>query len=408
MRIVVKNLPLKTKEEELKVFFEKVGTVTDVFMLMNKDNVFRRIAFIGFSDPEVAKKACDYYNSAYFHNHKITVELAKDEDKAIEYSESKLRKALYSKTIVISNLTSAISEERLISELEKYGRVVSTDLQPKNDKVVAVVKFKEGEVAEKVLKSLKVVAGVRVKVGNFVEKIVDTKREYYNSLFFNFESVVKRTCESEKISRRDLINLNDNDLGARMSLLESNLVEQTKRFLVENGIYLDNIVGKSKNTLILRNPDILGVLELVKGNYKISIAPSKCLALLVFDSPNDAEKAYKSVNMKRFKNQVVYCEFAPICEIPDNDTEKLAKNTDTNKIIVKNVPFQATEEDLKKIFSSFTDITEIRLPKKPDGSHRGFAFLVLSSPQNVSMLIDHFNTSTHLFGRRLVLEKAKL
>ena len=146
---------------------------------------------------------------------------------------------------------------------------------------------------------------------------------------------------------------------------------------------------------------------MIKGDFTVNISPSKCLALLKFKQLKECEKCYKEMNMKRFKNQVIYCEYAPVCSVPEKRITEVSSKK-TCKIIVKNVPFQATESEIKKIFSSFSHISEVRLPKKADGTHRGFAFIVLDSPENVEKAIDFFGSSTHLYGRRLVLERAKL
>jgi hypothetical protein len=41
---------------------------------------------------------------------------------------------------------------------------------------------------------------------------------------------------------------------------------------------------------------------------------------------------------------------------------------------VRNVPFEATRKELRELLSAFGELTSIRLPKKFDGKHRGFAF----------------------------------
>ena len=236
---------------------------------------------------------------------------------------------------------------------------------------------------------------------------VEKKKEYYNSLFFNFDTIIKRTCESEKIDKRDLVNIKDKDLGARVALLESNLVEQTKVFLEHNKIYLDSLEeSKSKNKLILRNSDLLGALDLVKGDCKVDVAPSKCLALLEFKDENVALSCYKELNLRRFKGQVIYCEFAPICKEPENKVHSMSKEAKpkkkTNKIVVKNVPFQATENELRTIFSTFSHVTNIRLPIKSDGTHRGFCFIVLDSVENVDKAIKIYGKQYTLYSEGFV------
>ena len=38
------------------------------------------------------------------------------------------------------------------------------------------------------------------------------------------------------------------------------------------------------------------------------------------------------------------------------------------------MPFEATRKELRELLSAFGELTSIRLPKKFDGKHRGFAF----------------------------------
>lgn len=405
MRIVVKNLPQSTREDEIKEFFGNKGSITDVFLLKNSQGVFRRMAFVGFKTKEEADNSVTYFNNTYFQNHKIIVEVAREEEKSIPKNDSQLRKALYSKKIVIKNIK-GLSENDINEEARKFGKL--TDIKMEDD--IAIITFKEGEKAEKAFKSIKLIAGKRVRLGNYKENIKDAKRDHFNSLFFNFETVVKRVCENENISKNKLIDLDDKHLGTRMAVLETDLVNQTKIFLANNNIYINGIQNdRSKNILILRNPDLLGVIDMIKGEFRVKIAPSKCLALLEFKDEKEAENCFKEINMKRFKKDVIYCEFAPICTRPEISEEIPIKNKKlTNKIIVKNVPFQATQDELKRLFSSYVHIKDVRLPVKADGKHRGFGFIVLDNSENVDKAIEYFGSSTHLYGRRLVLERAKL
>jgi multiple RNA-binding domain-containing protein 1 len=84
-------------------------------------------------------------------------------------------------------------------------------------------------------------------------------------------------------------------------------------------------------------------------------------------------------------------------------TDKTSKNT---KIIVRNVPFEASRTELLQLFGSFGQLKKVRLPKKFDGSHRGFAFcefLTSKEAQNAMTTLSR----THLYGRHLVLEWAE-
>lgn len=409
MRIVVKNLPQRTTQEELRAFFAERGKVTDVCLLKSKKGVFRRVAFVGFQTGEEAAAASDWFHEAMFKNHKIAIEMAEEEVKpSVLKTESQERRILYSKTVLVRNLSSEVDIELLRLEFEKVGKIL--DIRVEQNKNAAVIQYRDGQHALTAYKTVRVVLGMRVRVCAYNEAIVKKQKQHYSTLFFNFDSIIKKTCESERIDKRDLINLKDPSLGSRIALLEADLVEQTKQFLKLNGIYIDcTTTDKSKHKLIVRNSDILGLLDAIQGEYQIAIAPSRCLAILTFTEPQQASAALKQLNMRRHNNQIIYCEFAPICTAPehvdtqDDTTDKIK----SNKLVVKNVPFQATAEDLRSIFSQTAHVVDVRLPLKNDGGHRGFGFVILDSPANAKKTLAYFGASTHLFGRRLVLEIAK-
>jgi multiple RNA-binding domain-containing protein 1 len=57
----------------------------------------------------------------------------------------------------------------------------------------------------------------------------------------------------------------------------------------------------------------------------------------------------------------------------------LTKNSDlegkTPKMMVRNVPFEAKVKELEELFKVFGQLKYVRLPKKIDGTHRGFGFV---------------------------------
>ncbi|KAF8335941.1 uncharacterized protein EI90DRAFT_3152914 [Cantharellus anzutake] len=76
------------------------------------------------------------------------------------------------------------------------------------------------------------------------------------------------------------------------------------------------------------------------------------------------------------------------------------------KLIVKNVPFEATKKDVWSLVSAHGQLKSVRLPRKFDGGTRGFAFLEFVSrheAENAFTALQH----THLLGRHLVLQWAE-
>lgn len=85
------------------------------------------------------------------------------------------------------------------------------------------------------------------------------------------------------------------------------------------------------------------------------------------------------------------------------------KKQNSSKILVRNVPFEASKKELKELFGTFGEIKTLRLPQKLSGTgtHRGFAFVDFLTKQDAKRAFESLCSSTHLYGRRLVLEWAE-
>jgi multiple RNA-binding domain-containing protein 1 len=52
-----------------------------------------------------------------------------------------------------------------------------------------------------------------------------------------------------------------------------------------------------------------------------------------------------------------------------------ANATNNNKLIVRNVAFQASKAEIRDLFAAYGSVKRVRIPKKMGGDHRGFAFV---------------------------------
>lgn len=88
--------------------------------------------------------------------------------------------------------------------------------------------------------------------------------------------------------------------------------------------------------------------------------------------------------------------------------EDKAKKTagQRTKIIVKNLPFQATKKDVRALFGTYGQLRSVRVPKKADYSTRGFAFADFVTSREAENALNALK-DTHLLGRRLVLDFAE-
>jgi len=86
-------------------------------------------------------------------------------------------------------------------------------------------------------------------------------------------------------------------------------------------------------------------------------------------------------------------------------TASSGKAKRSSKLLVRNVPFEAKKRELRELFSAFGQLKTVRVPKRFDGVHRGFAFIEFMSKAEATKAFDALQ-NTHIYGRHLVLEYA--
>ncbi|KAJ7094410.1 hypothetical protein C8R44DRAFT_814432 [Mycena epipterygia] len=127
-----------------------------------------------------------------------------------------------------------------------------------------------------------------------------------------------------------------------------------------------------------------------------------------FKDVEGAKKAVKSMQGFVLDGHALHVKFAGrgTEEVETKGKGGAAAKSRTTKMIVKNVPFEATKKDIRELFSSHGHLKSVRVPKKFDSRTRGFAFLDFVSrheAENAYAALRH----THLLGRHLVLEWAE-
>ncbi|NXI23238.1 RBM19 protein, partial [Sterrhoptilus dennistouni] len=130
-----------------------------------------------------------------------------------------------------------------------------------------------------------------------------------------------------------------------------------------------------------------------------------------YKKPEGAQKALRQLQgctVDGHKLEVKLSERAVRPAVKSARKKQTAKKQKTSKILVRNIPFQATVREIRELFSTFGELKTVRLPKKMagTGSHRGFGFVDFVTKQDAKKAFTALCHSTHLYGRRLVLEWA--
>nr|XP_039260926.1 probable RNA-binding protein 19 [Styela clava] len=129
---------------------------------------------------------------------------------------------------------------------------------------------------------------------------------------------------------------------------------------------------------------------------------------------SDAEKAIKTLQHSMLDGHKLELKLSKRTTketVLDSRKKQIEKKQTTAKILVRNVPFQADKKEIVSLFKTFGELKSVRLPKKLSvsgqaGTHRGFAFVDFITKQDAKKAFQALCHSTHLYGRRLVLEWA--
>uniref|UniRef100_A0A8C1KRF1 Probable RNA-binding protein 19 n=1 Tax=Cyprinus carpio TaxID=7962 RepID=A0A8C1KRF1_CYPCA len=123
-----------------------------------------------------------------------------------------------------------------------------------------------------------------------------------------------------------------------------------------------------------------------------------------YKTPEAAQKAMRQLQHCKVDEHQLELK---ISEREPKRKKQTARKQTTSKILVRNIPFQATVKELRELFCTFGELKTVRLPKKGiGGAHRGFGFIDFLTKQDAKKAFTALCHSTHLYGRRLVLEWA--
>jgi len=148
-----------------------------------------------------------------------------------------------------------------------------------------------------------------------------------------------------------------------------------------------------------------------KKNTKTDDTLSMGFGFVTYLYKASAEKALKTLQHSRLGDHCLELKRSTRASLNKESgaKEKVDLGKASTKILVRNIPFQAKKEEIVQLFRTFGEISAVRLPKKMAGTgeHRGFAFIEFSSKSDAASAFSSLVHSTHLYGRRLVLEWAQ-
>ena len=196
----------------------------------------------------------------------------------------------------------------------------------------------------------------------------------------------------------------------------------------ESTIFVKNLNFDTSDSKLRTHFEDIGKIHSVKISKKMNVKTKQELSMgfgfVTFMRKKDAEKAlrklqktkldnheldlkrsHQSPNKRKITNDQVANDLAKKAKHNQADIDKNA----STKICVRNVPFQANKDEIKKLFLAFSeDVQEVRMPLKVQSNqHRGYAFVEFTSKTEAKKCFRELSNGTHLYGRKLVLEWSK-
>ncbi|CAG9806152.1 unnamed protein product [Chironomus riparius] len=305
-----------------------------------------------------------------------------------------------SKTIIlVKNLPANTDVDEVKSKFEPFG-VLELVVMPPNS-VTCLIKFSDPSEARKAFKKLAYSKFKHVPLylewapenvfrdkGNEVEENVNETDKPENKI----ESAKNEENNKEKEE------IDDSTPEPNTTLFIKNLnketVEETIREIFKNIGTIHSVqIAKKKST-----DDDKKMIPLGYG-------------FIQFKQSSATDKALKTMQHKEIDGIKIELKRSDrTLNTPAHVSRKKTDNKKqegSTKIMVRNIPFQANANEIRQLFQVFGELKAVRLPKKPGlDQHRGFGFIDFVTKSDAKSAFDALHHSTHLYGRRLVLEWA--
>ncbi|RLN80671.1 hypothetical protein BBJ28_00015749 [Nothophytophthora sp. Chile5] len=307
--------------------------------------------------------------------------------------ETRAKKIERSTTVIlIKNLPHTTEEDELAQLFRKYGEIGRFLLPP--SKTLAVVEFLEPSEARKAFRSLayKKYQHVPLYLEWAPVKVFDRAATATSTAGASGQKGIKTAAAVVPGVEDD----GDAAVGdASHTLCVKNLNFATKEPALEK---LFERCGRLRKVTVARRKDPKrGMLSMGFGFVEFVAAKDTERALQTLQSTVVDGHALKLILSQKKLTE------APKRKAGDGNAEASGRKS---KIIVRNVAFEATSNEIRELFGAFGQLKRVRMPKKFDGKHRGFAFVEFLTEQEARNAFSAL-ASSHLYGRHLVLEWAE-
>ncbi|KAG2239680.1 hypothetical protein Bca52824_091519 [Brassica carinata] len=286
--------------------------------------------------------------------------------------------------LLVKNLSFASTEKELVQMFGKFG-IEKIILPP--TKTMALVVFLEPADARSAIK----------KMAYKRYKDAPLYLEWAPADILEPKPLTENNEEKSDAGLNDVRRINlEQEVNIDPDVTESNVLHVTNlSFKTTDESLKRHLEDQVKQGKILS----VKIMKHVKKGKNVSSG----YGFLEFDSVETATSVFRDLQGTSVDGHALKLRFT---EHKRRDTVGKGSEKASTKLHVKNVAFEATEKELRQLFSPFGQIKGLRLPKRNIGQYAGFAFVEFMTKQEASNAKKALS-STHFYGRHLVIEWAK-
>ncbi|KAI9509908.1 hypothetical protein F5148DRAFT_1183792 [Russula earlei] len=286
--------------------------------------------------------------------------------------------------ILVKNIPYGTTAEHLREMFGAHGELLRVLVPPAG--TLAVIEFADADEARKAFRAL-----AYRRLGNSVIYLEKGPLGMFQPTSTNFQAAIG--VEPISIENADVEDDTDMDITSGKSLFVKNVAFATasERF-AQVFRHLPGFAFARLQT----KPDPK------RPGARLSMG----FGFVGFHTKEAAQKALKGMHGYVLDGHTLNVKFAGRGAEGQEEKKGGKEKAKTTKVLVKNIPFEATRKDIKELFGAHGQLKSVRVPKRFDRRARGFAFLEFVTRHEAENAYDALK-HTHLLGRHLVLEWAE-
>ena len=303
-----------------------------------------------------------------------------------------------SKTIIlVKNLSFEVEIQELREMFGKYGSLGRVILPPLT-RSIALIEFLEGNEAKSAFRAL-------------------AYSKFHSApLFLEWAPVNSLSARRAGATEPPVKSISVDSVVSEVSEIESQGNDTTRT------LYIKNLSFKTEESSLKKIFSPIGPIRSVRIPTKpspsnASVQLSLGFGFVEFAEVDDLNRALDTLQGVNLDGHALVLKKAA-GGVSDNNPraskkrkvnpdEQVNESSKPVKLLIRNIPFESSESELRTLIKSFTAaLKRLRIPKKFDGSHRGFGFAEFTSHSEAKHVKETL-AATHLYGRHLVIEWAK-